>query len=198
MGTLTPVQATRLEELESKIESGLTSFIEVGQALLEIHDGKLYAETDKTFEDYCQRRFSLNRRHAYRMIEANKAVQSLNVSHGTHTDGGPILPDSERVGREVAKVPEKKRAKVWKMAVESANGQPTAAQVREVAKEVDKPPKSGKQVRDPRAWQRWDDLFGKLKRATDDLPKAEKFNRAVQHKLNEVFDIAKDWRRAVR
>lgn len=39
---MTIARQTRLEELEATIERGLTTFVEVGLALLEIRDSRLY------------------------------------------------------------------------------------------------------------------------------------------------------------
>lgn len=63
------------------------------------------------------------------------------------------------------------------------------------------PPKSGKQKADPRGWGRWEDCYGKLKRATDDLNKefrGEKFCRDMHRALNECYDILKSWKQALR
>jgi hypothetical protein len=60
---------------------------------------------------------------------------------------------------------------------------------------------SGKQKIDPRDWQKWDDLFGKLKRATDKLNhdhSGEKFCRAVHSFLNDAHTELAHWRRSLR
>lgn len=67
--------------------------------------------------------------------------------------------------------------------------------------QVDKPRQSGKQTADPRSFARWLDLFGKLKRATDDLNRsspAEKFSREMHSTLNQCHEILSAWRRAVK
>jgi hypothetical protein len=45
--------AERLVELEHKIGRGLKTFIEVGEALVEIRESKLYLLEHKTFAEYC-------------------------------------------------------------------------------------------------------------------------------------------------
>ena len=67
--------------------------------------------------------------------------------------------------------------------------------------EVDNPRPSGKQSTDPRLWEQWDDLFGKLKRHTDKLNErgsGEKFCRQIQEALNQAFAVRKDWKRSLR
>ena len=71
----------RLPELEAVIERGLATFIEVGKALMEIQDGRLYRETHATFEDYCRQRWEMSRVHAHRT-----KLNSLRVSPLTARD----------------------------------------------------------------------------------------------------------------
>jgi hypothetical protein len=59
-----------LAELEVVIESGKQTYVEVGNALREIRDRKLYKETHQTFEAYCQERWGFTRSTAYRNIRA--------------------------------------------------------------------------------------------------------------------------------
>lgn len=68
----------RLVELEEVIEQGLTTFVEVGEALLEIRDSRLYLETHGTFEDYCQDRWQISRPTAYRMIDAARVADVVS------------------------------------------------------------------------------------------------------------------------
>lgn len=72
----------RLSELETVIERGRVTFIEVGEALAEIRDNRLYRETHATFEAYCRERWGWTSRHANRQIEAAEVVATL----------GPIGP----------------------------------------------------------------------------------------------------------
>jgi hypothetical protein len=80
-----------LPELERVIERGQQTFIEVGRALLEIRDRRLYRETHATFEAYCRERWGWSRRHANRQIEAARVVDAV----------GPVgpKPESERQAR---------------------------------------------------------------------------------------------------
>ena len=53
----------RLARCEERIANGLKAFWEIGEALMEIRDEKLYHETHETSEDYCKQRWSLGRAH---------------------------------------------------------------------------------------------------------------------------------------
>jgi DNA N-6-adenine-methyltransferase (Dam) len=68
--SLTPSESSRLVALEAVVERGMETFIEVGSALMEICDSRLYRETHETFESYCRERWGKGRRWAYQMIDA--------------------------------------------------------------------------------------------------------------------------------
>lgn len=68
----------RLEQLEAVIERGLATFVEVGEALLEIRDSRLYRETHATFDAYCQQRWGIHRSRGYQLMEAAKVVRLLS------------------------------------------------------------------------------------------------------------------------
>lgn len=74
---LSVVERSRLAECERVIERGITVFVEVGQALTEIRDGKLYRETHGTFEAYCRERWQISRPRAYEIM--NQAMVSIEL-----------------------------------------------------------------------------------------------------------------------
>lgn len=92
----TPVETARLCELESVIERGLQTYIEVGNALMEIRDSRLYRNTHGTFEDYCLGKWGWTRMRASQLIEA--AQIAVNVNHGLQIEP----PANERQARELA------------------------------------------------------------------------------------------------
>lgn len=127
MQPLTPDAAHRLGKCEATIERGLTTFVEVGEALMEIRDQRLYRATHPRFEDYCRERWGMDRRHANRHIEAAEVVGSIDPTHPR--------PSSLGVTRELPREPEQAR-EVWAESVERHGEKPTAAQVREVRHEL--------------------------------------------------------------
>lgn len=94
---LSLVEENELQQLELTISNGLQTFVEVGSALMTIRDQRLYRLAHSTFEEYCQQRWGMERRHAYRLMDAAAAVE--NVSHGTQ-----IAPQSERQARPLTKL----------------------------------------------------------------------------------------------
>jgi hypothetical protein len=69
---------TTLEDCEAVIERGLGTFVEVGNALISIRDGKLYRQNHDTFEAYCDKRWGLKRQRAYQLIEAAEVAEAVS------------------------------------------------------------------------------------------------------------------------
>lgn len=124
MGTelLNKTEITRLAKCEATIEAGLSSFIDVGNALAEVRDEKLHRATHTNFKDYVRERWNIEGSYAFRLIKAAETVAESPVGHS--------IPN-ERIARELADVPPKAHRKV--MAEASKDGAPTAATVREAA-----------------------------------------------------------------
>lgn len=77
------VIAPTLESCERVIESGLQTFVEVGNALLAIRDERLYKESGfKTFEAYCQERWKFERAHASRLMDGAQVAAILSPIGG--------------------------------------------------------------------------------------------------------------------
>ena len=112
---LTASESNALTEHEAVIERGIQTFYEVGIALADIRDRKLYRAEHGTFEDYCQQRWQMSKAHAYRMIDAAEVVSPIG-------DSGLPLPANEGQARELGRVPEAERATVWAETVERTDG----------------------------------------------------------------------------
>jgi len=132
---LSVIDQTRRDNLESVIERGIHSFIEVGAALAEIREGRLYRESHSTFEEYCRERWGMDKRNANRYIEAANISETLGSID-------PTLPTPDNVGqaRELVPVkdnPESLRDVVLAAAEKSkVDGQPlTAKRLRESVRE---------------------------------------------------------------
>lgn len=73
-------ESKRLIQLEKIIKAGEKVFVEVGNALLEIRDAKLYRADFSTFDEYCQEKWGWGRQRGYELIIAAKTVQALPKS----------------------------------------------------------------------------------------------------------------------
>ena len=93
----------RLLELETVIERGKLTFVEVGNALAEIRDSRLYRAQYSTFEQYCKERWGWSRSYSYRQIEAAQAVQVLPMGN---------IPTNERGARPLVTLTPEEREKV--------------------------------------------------------------------------------------
>lgn len=129
---LTEEQEFLLKKCENIIRIGLSTFVEVGLALKEIQDQRLYRKTDKTFEEYLQRAMGMSRPYAYNLIESAKLMRELR---GAAELDKASLPKNEAQARELIRVEPGKRAEIWKKVVDVAGGKPfTAKLIREVAR----------------------------------------------------------------
>jgi len=120
------------EELETVIESGLKTFVEVGNALSEIRDNLLYRVDHDTFEDYCVDRWEMKRAYADRLIKSAEVANNLTPM-GAKSENNHNFPTSERQVRPLTKLDPDEQKEVWQEAIETApNGKVTAKHVEEV------------------------------------------------------------------
>jgi hypothetical protein len=110
--------------LERTIEAGQQTFVEVGLALTEIRDSKLYRADFETFDQYCQKRWGWSQKRASHLIIASEVVKMLPVKDST-------IVENEGQARQLAKVPAEKRVEVLRVAKES--GPVTAKTIHEAA-----------------------------------------------------------------
>jgi hypothetical protein len=119
MDQLSGTERSQLAMCEQVIERGKRSWIDMGRALREIRDARLYRATHGTFEDYCEQRWEIARRHAYRLMDGAAAV--VNVSDRTQ---GITL----EAMRPLAGLPPEQQREVWAAAEAAAprdaQGQP--------------------------------------------------------------------------
>jgi hypothetical protein len=73
---------SQLEECEEIIGRGLSTFFDVGSALLNIRDKRLYRGAHKTFEMYCRERWGIGRSYAWRLIGAAVRLNLLPAGQG--------------------------------------------------------------------------------------------------------------------
>jgi hypothetical protein len=84
--TATTVSQLTLQALEQIVERGKATFIEVGHALAEIHEHKLYKETHKAWEAYLKERWNFSLQHAHRLLQAKKVAEMSTVGDKPRTE----------------------------------------------------------------------------------------------------------------
>jgi hypothetical protein len=125
---LTEDEESRLARCENTIKQGLQTFYEVGNALAEIRDERLYRKTHNAFDDYCQARWGMSKTHANRLIASANTVDRLAPMG--------VIPESERQTRPITRLEPEDQPIVWQRAVETApNGKVTAAHVEQTVRE---------------------------------------------------------------
>lgn len=145
---LDAAETAQLNRFEERIEQGLASFIEVGEALSAIRDRKLYRATHGTFEDYCRVKWGMSASRARQLCGASEVAASVtNVTLRT-----------ESQARELARVPAPQRQQVVEKAVATTGGKLTAAAIREASDahvvEPTKPSRRRPTLFDFAEWQR--------------------------------------------
>lgn len=123
--SLSAAENDALADAEATIETGLKTFVEVGQALSLIRDSRLYRADYATFEAYCGARWHLSRPRAYQLIEAAEVVEALSTNVDTP------LPRTESQARELSGLPAAEAAEAMRAAHEATAGQVTAKSIRE-------------------------------------------------------------------
>ncbi len=127
--SLNSEEKTRLQELETIVSQDLPTFYEVGIALLEIRNNKLYRSTHKAFDAYCREKWNISKTNVNRCISAIKVIQFLTPM------GVKNLPTNERQVRPLTGLPEAIQLEIWQQAVAASPiGNPTAKEVESLVK----------------------------------------------------------------
>jgi protein gp37 len=143
----------RFAELETNIER---SAKEVGKALLEIRDEKLYKKVAgfSTFQEYCRERWQMSRPRAYQLIDAAQIASNLS----TVVDNPPT---SERQVRPLTTLEPEEQREAWFLATQ-ADPKPTATVVAQAVEEVKERHRQTvaekaifNQVNDNIGWAKW-------------------------------------------
>ena len=125
---LSTEERIRLGQLVRTIERGLSNFLAVGAALLELRSSRLYRETHETFEQFCREVFGLARSSCDQVIRSAGTAQLL-------IDNGVTLPDnvSEAIVRPLSTLPAALQPVGWQL-IEAASSkagptQPLASKI---------------------------------------------------------------------
>jgi hypothetical protein len=119
----------RLDELEKTIARGKRTFVEVGLALAEIRQYRLYRGEYSSFSEYCQKKWGWNKSYAYYMIDGAAVVKALPEKVSTYVD-------NEATARQLAKAAPEERAGVVEAVV--AEGKRVTA--KEIKRHLPPPP----------------------------------------------------------
>lgn len=125
-------EQNELAECEAKIERGLQTFYEVGEALLRIRKNTLYRKTHRTFEAYCRERWGFTDERARLLMRGAEVVDNLK----NPTIVG-VLPLSESHARPLTRLEPDQQITAWQRAVDTApDGKITAGHVQNIVDEM--------------------------------------------------------------
>jgi len=188
-GSLTAIEHKSFAECEQVIAKGMHTFVEVGNALLTIRDGRLYRDKYATFEAYCREKWEMTKRYANYVIGSAQVVKRL----GTIV---PILPTTESQARPLTTIPMEQVGEVWQEAIETApkdkNGKPIIT-----SKHVDETVKRWKEADEPYAEPDGFDsqaeglkIFAWVRRRAEEWPReyAEELSGILSQLAQEVLE----------
>lgn len=124
---LTATEEQELHGHEEVIENGLNVWYQVGEALLNIRDKRLYRSQYSTFEEYCRERWGMRRDYANKLISASEVMSNLNTNVS-------ILPANEAQVRPLTSLEADDQRILWPQIAEEADGHPTGKQAQEAVK----------------------------------------------------------------
>ena len=136
---LSPVEKTRLYELEGIIRENFIAYVAVGSALLEIRENRLYRNDDgRTWEGYCRELWDMSHQRADQLIAAKVVTENLTTIV-VKDDGSPdwdLLPANEAQARELARLAPEEQRQVWQQLIETKQSTENTAPAKITAKAV--------------------------------------------------------------
>lgn len=128
MKSLTKSEATEYKKLDEIIRTGAKTFMEVGSALVAMHEDKLYRDDFGTFEAYCKSR-GIQRRQAYKLMTSVQMSFELKNEPSARSLAGSSL-------QTLAQIPADKRKDVLRTAAKRSGGAPTQQAIIDAQAEV--------------------------------------------------------------
>ena len=120
---LSSSELSRIGRLEETIRASMQSFVEVGAALKEIRENRLYRSGFTTFEAYCKDRWNISRRYAHYLIESSDVVANLcTIVHKS-------LPATETQCRPLICLEPEQQQAAWIAAEQKAGDAPVTAKI---------------------------------------------------------------------
>lgn len=119
---LTVSEIKRLEELEGVVKNNFLAFVELGTALAEIRDKRLYRNDEgRTWEGYCRELWDMSSRHAERLIASSVVIENLKtrpIGRISPDHPGFVLPINESQARPLANLEPEEQKKIWEHILE--------------------------------------------------------------------------------
>ena len=160
--SLTTREQREFVRAERTIAKGLKSFLEVGMALKEIRDQRLYRQQYDTFEEYVAKRWEMSRPRAYELCAASEVMADLSGIPDIR-----VLPENEAQANPLARLKAtEQRQRAWEMAVAMAAAERRPVTARDAEEAVTK--LNGKFHVDP-TWADGEPVFNCIQGTNADL-----------------------------
>jgi len=160
MPPLSQAEKQQLDCCETVIDRGWRTFVQVGEALTLIRNGRLYRQEFPSFEVYCREKWQYGKSQAYYLIGAARVMLHLSK-----TPDLPYPTHESQVRHLIGLTPDNIR-RAWKRAVTLApESAVTAKIVRQAALELSPPGRKPEQRTNPFAGdirRTWDDIWQQL------------------------------------
>jgi hypothetical protein len=134
---LSPTERKQFAKLRHEIQEGLSEmhsrFVQVGKALLEIREKKLFRGKYKNFIEFCEEEFNIAKTRAYELAGAAEIMRDFSAVAEFST-----VPTNERQMRPLTALKEPEQRKVaWQKALSLAGDKPVVeSDVRKAVAEV--------------------------------------------------------------
>jgi hypothetical protein len=128
---LTKIERRDFNRDERAVARNLKSFLDLGLALKDIRDRRLYREQYGTFEEYCAQRWGISRPRGYELCAAAEVVKDLSAVADIQ-----VLPENEFQTRPLTRLKSphhRKRAWVLALKLAKTEGHPVTARDVETA-----------------------------------------------------------------
>jgi hypothetical protein len=119
---LSDQEEIRLKRLELVVATGWRKFVDVGLALVQIRDDRLYRIEFPTFESYCRSRWQYGRHYVNRVIAAAHAFSTLEKTCLQK-------PEHESQMHPLLGLPDDQAKLAWECAVQFARGGKVTARI---------------------------------------------------------------------
>ncbi len=160
--SLTTREQREFGRAERTIAKGLKSFLEVGMALKEIRDKRLYRQQYDTFAEYVAKRWEMSRPRAYELCAASEVMADLSGIPDIR-----VLPENEAQANPLTRLKiTEHRQQAWGMAVAMAAAERRPVTARDAEEAVRK--LSGKFQVDP-TWADGEPIFNCIHGTNADL-----------------------------
>lgn len=119
---LNKIESEELHAHENTIRAGLGTFFDVGHALAEIREKRLYRATHGSFEAYCREKWDMSRMHAHRLVAAAEVRDLL-------AEKRLPLPQTEAQVRALTSISKDRIPSIWASVIKSAGKKAVTARL---------------------------------------------------------------------